>query len=649
MTAPRHRYDCGRWIGTRRGIPPPVVLRFRDRLESGIVKGPAFDWLSLPEDGTQMTSPRGSRAAGRPAGGDDDNVAPSFDADPAQAVTAATAADSSPAEAVPTGPAEGLSADGLSAGGAHADGAAADGAAADSVSAAPAARSSTAARLAEAAADQADLLWAWARWLPSAVALLVCLWGINVPSYWRDEAATIAAINRPLGDLIAMLGNVDAVHGAYYLMMWPIEHVLGSGALVLRLPSAVAVAVGAAAVAGTARRLISPWAGLSAGLLYALLPVTSRYGQEARSYAMVMAVAAISSYLLVRLLGAEPARRRRWLASYGASIAALGILNIFGLLLVPAHALTIALYGRRGARDPAVRRLVIGWVAAVVTGLVIASPLLVFGWLQRGQIAWLSVNTSSSGLNTLYSLSGSYMVTTIVIAVIAVALVLSTEAGPEKRRAAWPKPLAELSLPWLIVPPLVLLVVSTLQPVYTARYILICIPALAIIGGAAVASYSRVAGAIALLVVLVAGSTTQVGLRTAAGHYDNIRALDHIVEAHARPGDVVLYTNPNSESFGAAYSFGLGKLPNVALKQGPIPSRTLAGTIAPIAQIESRLRHANRVWVVEINSLQPDPLLLGLNGLPLSDTPILAGKNLRLQYSTYWHERGDYLILFTRY
>jgi len=486
----------------------------------------------------------------------------------------------------------------------------------------------------------------WARWLPPVVAFLACLWGITTPSYWRDEAATIAAIKRPLGDLIAMLGNVDAVHGAYYLMMWPIEHVLGSGALVLRLPSAVAVAVGAAAVAAIARRLISPWAGLSAGLLYALLPVTSRYGQEARSYAMVMAVAAISSYLLIRVLGAEPARERRWLAGYGASIAVLGILNIFGLLLIPAHAVTIALYGRRGVRDPAVRRLAIGWLAAVAAGVVIASPLLVLGWLQRGQIAWLSVNTSSSGLSTLYTLSGSYTVTTIVIAVIVVALVLSTEAGPERRRAAWPVRLAEISLPWLIVPPLVLLVASTVQPVYTSRYILICIPALALIGGAAVASYSRIAGAIALVVILVAGSTTQAGQRTVAGHYDDILAIDQIVKAHARAGDVVLYTNPNSESFGAAYSFGLSQLPNIALKQGPIQSGTLAGTNARLAQIKSRLQHAKRVWVVEINHLQTAPQLLGLNGLPLSATPVLEG--LPLQYTTYWHERLDYLILFTR-
>ena len=578
-----------------------------------------------------MTSPRGSRAVGRPAGSDDVTAAPSADAGQAEAVTAAA------------GPASGAP-DQTPANGSSAEAAPASGSPAGTSSPAGTTVRGPSAGLDQQRAYQPGPMWA--RWLPPVVAFLACLWGITTPSYWRDEAATIAAIKRPLGDLIAMLGNVDAVHGAYYLMMWPIEHVLGSGALVLRLPSAVAVAVGAAAVAAIARRLISPWAGLSAGLLYVLLPVTSRYGQEVRSYAMVMAVAAISSYLLIRVLGAEPARERRWLAGYGASIAVLGILNIFGLLLIPAHAVTIALYGRRGVRDPAVRRLAIGWLAAVAAGVVIASPLLVLGWLQRGQIAWLSVNTSSSGLSTLYTLSGSYTVTTIVIAVIVVALVLSTEAGPERRRAAWPVRLAEISLPWLIVPPLVLLVASTVQPVYTSRYILICIPALALIGGAAVASYSRIAGAIALVVILVAGSTTQTGQRTVAGHYDDILAIDQIVKAHARPGDVVLYTNPNSESFGAAYSFGLSQLPNIALKLGPIQSGTLAGRNVPIAQIRSRLQHAKRVWVVEINHLQTAPQLLGLNGLPLSATPVLEG--LPLQYTTYWHERLDYLILFTR-
>lgn len=556
-----------------------------------------------------MTSPRGYPAVGRPAGSDDVSGA--------EVMPASAPAGADRAEAVRT---EAPSAAGL-----------------PSAPADPG--------RGEARSRSYDAGPAWARWLPPALALLVSLWGITTPSFWRDEAATIAAVRRPLGDMIRMLGNVDAVHAAYYLMIWPIEHLLGPGALVLRLPSAVAVAVGAAAVAATGRRLISPWAGLAAGLLYAVLPVTSRYGQEARSYAMVMAVAAIASYLLVRALGAEQPRQRRWLAGYGASIAALGILNIFGLLLIPAHAVMMGLFCRRDFRDPAIKRVAVGWLAAVAAGVIVASPLLVLGWLQRGQIAWLGVNTSTSGLNTLFSLSGSYLVTTTVLAVIVVALVLASETSREKRQAAWPGRLAQLSVPWLVVPPLVLFVASQVQPVYTARYILICIPALALIGGAAIASYSRIAGAITLAVVLVAGATSQVGQRTTAGHYDDILALDQIVAANARPGDVVLYTNPNAESFGAAYSYGLGKLPNIALKQGPIPSGTLAGTTASVATIRARLGNAKRVWVVEINSFTVDPQLLGLNGLPVSATPIMDG--LPLQFSNYWHERGDYLALFT--
>jgi hypothetical protein len=49
---------------------------------------------------------------------------------------------------------------------------------------------------------------------------------------------------------------------------------------------------------------------------------------------------------------------------------------------------------------------------------------------------------------------------------------------------------------------------------------------------------------------------------------------------------------------------------------------------------------------VEINSFDPEPQLLGLNGLPVSATPIMNEVGLSL--TTVWHERGDYLLLFTR-
>ncbi|MGI9008113.1 MAG: glycosyltransferase family 39 protein [Streptosporangiaceae bacterium] len=491
-----------------------------------------------------------------------------------------------------------------------------------------------------------DLGPRWTLWLSAIAGFLIALVGTERPSYWRDEAATLAAVRRPLGDLVRMLGNVDAVHGAYYLMVWPVEHVLGASPIVMRFPSAVAVGIGAALVAATGRRLISPWAGLAAGLLYAIFPAVSRYGEEARSYAFVMAAAALASYLLVRLLAAEPSARKRWLIWYGAGIAALGILNIFGLLLLPAHAITVALVCRRARRDQAQRRLALGWLIAAVAGVIVASPLLLLGWQQRGQIAWLGVNTSSSGLNTLFSLTGSYLVTTVTIAVILVALVLGTERSREQRLAAWPWRLAETCLPWLVVPPLILLAASTVQPVYTSRYILICIPAFALVGGAAIASYGRAAGLLALGAVLVAGAPTQLQQRAYDGHYDNIKALDYLVAKYGKPGDHVLYANPNAESFGAAYSYGLGTLPNIAQARAADPSGTLAGTMAPVRTVRNRLGHASRVWVVEINSFDPEPQLLGLNGLPVSATPIMNEVGLSL--TTVWHEHGDYLLLFTR-
>jgi mannosyltransferase len=487
----------------------------------------------------------------------------------------------------------------------------------------------------------------WARYLPPVIALAFAMLGITTPSYWRDEAATIAAVRRPFGDLITMLGNVDAVHSLYYMMMWPVEHLLGPGALPLRVPSAVAAVVATAAVAAIGRRLISPWGGLLAGLTFAVLPVVSRYGQEARSNEMVIALAAVASYVLIRLFAAEPDQRRRWIIGYGVSIAALGVMNIFGLLLVPAHAITVALYCRRDLRDPATKRLAIGWVVAVAAGAVVASPLLAYGWMQRGQIAWLSVNTSSSGADSVFSLTGSFLVSTAMIAVVAVSLVLASEKGRQRRGVEWPGHLVALSVPWLLVPPFILFAASVVHPVYTSRYILICIPAITLVTAAAIASFRRLIGAAMVAVILLAGATTQAALRGPAGHYDDIQAIDQIVAADARPGDAVLYTNPNSLSFGAAYSYGLGKLRNVGIAQGPIASGTLAGTVAPMSVIKSRLARVKRLWVVEINSYNVAPYLVGLDGLPVDNgTPVLDGTGL--VFSQSWHEHGDYLILYTR-
>jgi mannosyltransferase len=61
--------------------------------------------------------------------------------------------------------------------------------------------------------------------------------------------------------------------------------------LIARLHSALAAALAAGGIAVIGRWLFSTRAGLLAGLMFGFLPVVSRYAQEARSYAIISAVA----------------------------------------------------------------------------------------------------------------------------------------------------------------------------------------------------------------------------------------------------------------------------------------------------------------------------------------------------------------------
>ncbi|KJY46146.1 membrane protein, partial [Streptomyces sp. NRRL S-444] len=69
------------------------------------------------------------------------------------------------------------------------------------------------------------------------------LWGLSrQDSVWRDEAATWQVAGRSAGEILDMLGNVDAVHGLYYLFMHGLFELFGASTATLRLPSVLAVA-----------------------------------------------------------------------------------------------------------------------------------------------------------------------------------------------------------------------------------------------------------------------------------------------------------------------------------------------------------------------------------------------------------------------
>jgi mannosyltransferase len=466
---------------------------------------------------------------------------------------------------------------------------------------------------------------AWVPVIPAAITLVVTLYRIQRPSLWRDEGATRAAVRRSLPQLLRMLAHADIVHGAYYLLMWFEIRAAGTSELALRFPSAVGMAVAAGGIAALGRRLVSTRAGLTAGLVFAALPGVSWYAENARSYALVTALATVASYLLVRAMAAGPGYRRRWLAGYAVTLAALGLGNLFALLLIPAHGLTLAAWIRRARPAPASaqpgaastqpgsaddRSLVRGWLAAAAAALVVAAPVMIIAWAQRSQVNWIK----PPGLATLGSL-GQLLgpPVTALLVVLATVATVAFSALRGRLRTDWPSGLLAVSLPWVLLPPAVLLIVSLIHPLYSLRYVVFCAPAAALLAGVGMATLGWAGAAAGLAVVALTALPAQANLRTAGSHGENLRLLSQILARHIRPGDAVLFVSRNAREFGAAYPSGYRGLRDIGLGRDAVKSGTLLGTNAPAPVVRQRLTTVHRLWAIETGA-QRGPLKV-LHGL----------------------------------
>jgi mannosyltransferase len=480
----------------------------------------------------------------------------------------------------------------------------------------------------------AGLSGVWLPLLPAAVTLLAGLYRISGPSFSKDETATLAAVHRSFPQLVRMLGNVDVVHGAYYVLIWVVVRLFGgSSELIVRLPSVLAMAAAAYVITLLGRRLVSGWAGLAAGLTFAILPSVSSYAQDAREGALLVALAATVSYCLVRAMDAgRPGSRRGWLAGYGVTLALLGFGNLFALLLVLAHAVTLLARGddppeppdRRfapsGGQPPRLGQgLWPGWLIAVGAAVIAVSPVAVVGYSQLHQITWIQPPGLEDVL-TVQRLLGRTSLVLAIVVVVAVAVAGRLARG-RPLGGCWPGRLVALCLPWLILPPVILLTASLAHPVYTFRYIVFCIPAAALLIGPALVALGRYAGPAALIALLVIGLPTQSFQRSAVGHGINIRRVDRIVARNREPGDALVNVSSRrgpdkgtgERTLEVAYPYGLARLRDISSELSPQQSGTLAGSYAPAQVIRDRAATVRRMWVVQWASPRPVLLLDGLD------------------------------------
>ncbi|MEV8531704.1 hypothetical protein [Streptomyces sp. NPDC051211] len=421
-------------------------------------------------------------------------------------------------------------------------------------------------------------------WLvPLVWTLSLGLWGLSrQDSVWRDEAATWQVAGRSAGEIWHMLGQVDAVHGLYYLLMHCLFELFGAGTTTLRLPSVLATAVAAACVALLGQRLAGFWAGLGGGLALGLLPAVQFYLQEGRPYALVAAGAGISTLLLVSLLQGRGGRPRR--VAYALTVLVCALLNWLSLLILPAHAAT--LWWVRAGRGVWGR-----WAVAATAAVCGALPLILFSRGQSDQVSWIPPLT-------WHMLIGP-----------AVLLAIGGLGARLDRPRAGRLSAAAVGLPLLAVPQLGLIALSLVQPLFLDRYVLFSMLGLALLigtglGAAVRAAARRAPRAAGLLVPAVVGVAVvallpvELGKRAPASRVDDVLAVSAEVDRLKQGGDAVLFVPAARRDTALVSPAAFTGLADIALAASPEASGTLKGEEADPAKVRAAMLGRQRILLV---------------------------------------------------
>lgn len=174
---------------------------------------------------------------------------------------------------------------------------------------------------------------------------------LNAKPFWFDECFSVELARLNWNTFLRVLWWREANMTLYYLLLRAWLH-LGQSEFLIRSLSVVFAATTIPAVYWVAKLLYDRRTALLASALFACNAYSVRYAQEARSYALFVLLATLSSGLLVAWLR-QPSRQNR---SAYILISVLAVYaHLYALLLVVAHWLTVRLFGTPNARDESYR------------------------------------------------------------------------------------------------------------------------------------------------------------------------------------------------------------------------------------------------------------------------------------------------------
>jgi mannosyltransferase len=337
---------------------------------------------------------------------------------------------------------------------------------------------------------------------------------LGVQSIWYDEAATAHLMRMGFAGMLRGVPHTESTPPLFYVLEWIWTRPFGTGAVGLRSMSAVIGTLTIPLIYFAARRLLASAGAVTAGrtalaaaALAAFNPLFIWYSQEARSYALLVALIALGLWAVP---DAAEGRFRGQVLWALASVLALAT-HYFAAFLVAPELVWLLWHSPR-------RRALLGACASIVVAGVALTPLALHQQARGGTnfIADSSLLTRlveiPKQLFAGYGAPGEIPLTIVAAVAVATGFVLAWRASPptrpstaDPRGVAWG--LVALSAVGLAVP--LLLAFAGTDYVITRNVIGIGVPLTVVVAWGVTQSKL---GACALVVLCAVGVATSVGV-----------------------------------------------------------------------------------------------------------------------------------------
>jgi len=424
--------------------------------------------------------------------------------------------------------------------------------------------------------------------LTAFLCLAVRVIDLGSKSVFADELASFRFAQLSWTDFWRLVRSSEANMALYYVLLRYWIHIHSSISF-SRFLSVIPAVATVPILYLLGRKLFSRPAALLASLLFSLNAFHISYSQAGRGYSLAVFLVTLSCLYFVKNVQ-DPTRANAVVQVVASTAAMYG--HFFAVFVLASQLL--ALFLLRPVRPVLIRQTVLIAVAAVL-----AMPLLIFAAVHRTEpIAWVQPTTGKEVYHFFTYLSGSGL--KFGLSVIALAFAGREWLRKVQLHEETTQPFIFVTL-WLMLPLGITLLLSLWRPVFSPRFLMICLPAFVLLVAEGLTVIRPFWARCLMIATLLVSCVTALPAYYRQPGIEDWKSVVTYLNQHVGSANTIVINNPSYRSI-LEYSFpefGL-QLPTQRIVLGPAKRISAAGS----DHIWLVLCHAAPVEAEDITALE---------------------------------------------